>query len=420
MKLRELWVDGYKNLIDCKVPLGDFNVIVGPNNSGKTNLLQVFHMLQLVLFSGSDPMQRVLRGFFGEAYGSSICHLEAYKERPLTVGFRFDTQVVGQTWQAEYEVSIARDLQHPDKAGFVKESLLAKQPSATGRPKQYLVRDEKGFRVRLRNGRLKTHALQRDAAAITSLGVLYPKFEGLPFELLAFYIDVVDASLVRALESSPEALRDRMVARTSPQEGRPGSIDCLRLIDSINERKALFEEFRANACRILDLADLTFWAGPAGDTLSRKKGEENQPQRMRLCQLKLRGADYSTLDEFSSGTIKVIALLASLFAMPTEGSLPLTCLEEPENGLHPAALERLLRFLQDNAARWPMILTTHSPYLLNGVRPEDVIVAVVGEDGATHFEKPQDRKAINERLKAGFASFGDLLVTSFRDVLPGA
>ncbi|MGO9147350.1 MAG: AAA family ATPase, partial [Desulfomonilia bacterium] len=32
-------IDGYKNLIDCDIDLHNLNVIVGPNNSGKSNFL---------------------------------------------------------------------------------------------------------------------------------------------------------------------------------------------------------------------------------------------------------------------------------------------------------------------------------------------------------------------------------------------
>ena len=45
MKLKEIRVDGYKNLINCRIPLGDFNVLVGPNNSGKTNLLETISIV---------------------------------------------------------------------------------------------------------------------------------------------------------------------------------------------------------------------------------------------------------------------------------------------------------------------------------------------------------------------------------------
>ena len=45
MKLKQIRVDGYKNLIDCEVNLSDFNVLVGPNNSGKSNAIDALRLL---------------------------------------------------------------------------------------------------------------------------------------------------------------------------------------------------------------------------------------------------------------------------------------------------------------------------------------------------------------------------------------
>ena len=57
MKIKQIRVDGYKNLIDCKVDLGDFNVLVGPNNSGKSNLLQAIQMLGALWFGDQEILR---------------------------------------------------------------------------------------------------------------------------------------------------------------------------------------------------------------------------------------------------------------------------------------------------------------------------------------------------------------------------
>jgi len=94
-------------------------------------------------------------------------------------------------------------------------------------------------------------------------------------------------------------------------------------------------------------------------------------------------------------------------------------LEELENCLHPAAIEKLLRFLQDNADKWPVLITTHSSYLLNGVNPEDVNVAVVDETGAAHFEKVKNSRQLRDYLNKGLMSFGELLVKDFEGFREG-
>jgi predicted ATPase len=119
--------------------------------------------------------------------------------------------------------------------------------------------------------------------------------------------------------------------------------------------------------------------------------------------------------EYSDGTLIVLALVAALVLDAPLSRL--TCIEELENCLHPAAQERLLRFLVDNSQHWQLLITTHSPYLVNGVAPEDVVVAVVDDEGRSHFERTANIKKINDLLKAGMLSFGDLMATNFQQAL---
>ena len=45
MKLKSLKVNGYKNLIDCELNFENLSILIGANNSGKSNVLEVFSFL---------------------------------------------------------------------------------------------------------------------------------------------------------------------------------------------------------------------------------------------------------------------------------------------------------------------------------------------------------------------------------------
>ena len=148
---------------------------------------------------------------------------------------------------------------------------------------------------------------------------------------------------------------------------------------------------------------------------SKDSQEKETIKRFRSFAIKRQGAGYAEITEFSDGTLAVACILSALLLVKREG--PILCIEELENCLHPAALKKLLRFLQDHSDKWPVLITTHSPYLLNGVRPEDVNVAVVDETGATHFKKVKNTRQLRDYLKSGFMSFGDMLASNFEDVI---
>ena len=75
-RLIELEVQNFRSLRKIVVPLGQMNVLVGPNGTGKTNVLGVFRFLADVIRTDPEPALE-LRG----ASGSS-CSGEG-RENPL-------------------------------------------------------------------------------------------------------------------------------------------------------------------------------------------------------------------------------------------------------------------------------------------------------------------------------------------------
>ena len=71
--------------------------------------------------------------------------------------------------------------------------------------------------------------------------------------------------------------------------------------------------------------------------------------------------------------------------------------------------------LKQKAADIHLLITTHSPFLINQVNPEDVTVARVKSDGSTHFERINNIKELHRKLRKGFISFGDMLETGFEE-----
>jgi hypothetical protein len=97
----------------------------------------------------------------------------------------------------------------------------------------------------------------------------------------------------------------------------------------------------------------------------------------------------------SDGTVRFLAHLLVVFGASRP---PLVCFEEPENFIHPHSLELLAHVLKKASARSQILLSTHSPYLLNFLEPEDVMI-VEKHDGATQASRPKDPGAIKEALK---------------------
>jgi len=118
-----------------------------------------------------------------------------------------------------------------------------------------------------------------------------------------------------------------------------------------------------------------------------------------------------SLWRMSDGTLQFLALLSLIFA-PTELGAPLFCVEEPENHLHPRMLESLVelqqqrqRELGSDAAQ--LIITTHSPHLVDLVTLDDLVV-VEKEEGVTRCLRPSSKKHLRDLLEREELGLGDL------------
>lgn len=100
----------------------------------------------------------------------------------------------------------------------------------------------------------------------------------------------------------------------------------------------------------------------------------------------------------SDGMMLVLAYLAILFS-PKPPSLLL--IEEPENGVHPRRLQEVLRILRELVSeqdRTQVVLTTHSPYVVDLFRPEEVTLCLKGADGAVTTHRLSDSKSVREQM----------------------
>ena len=61
MKLRNIWIDGYKNLKQCKIAFDEqplLNAVIGSNGSGKSNLVEaILHILIDVYLRTIPPFE---------------------------------------------------------------------------------------------------------------------------------------------------------------------------------------------------------------------------------------------------------------------------------------------------------------------------------------------------------------------------
>lgn len=100
----------------------------------------------------------------------------------------------------------------------------------------------------------------------------------------------------------------------------------------------------------------------------------------------------------SDGIMLILAYLAILFSPQPPGLL---LVEEPENGVHPRRLGEVLRILRELVSeqdRTQVVLTTHSPYVVDLFKPEEVTLCLKGRDDAVTTHRLSDSKSVREQM----------------------
>jgi predicted ATPase len=117
--------------------------------------------------------------------------------------------------------------------------------------------------------------------------------------------------------------------------------------------------------------------------------------------LQIKDAPFSepVLARFASdGTLKMLAYLVLLYDPDPP---PFIGIEEPENFLHPRLLPELAEECRAATRRTQLLATTHSPFFLNGLRPEEVRVLWRDEYGYTQVRRAADLPGVNAFVEEG-------------------
>lgn len=100
--------------------------------------------------------------------------------------------------------------------------------------------------------------------------------------------------------------------------------------------------------------------------------------------------------QLSDGTLRVFGILLALYQQPPASLL---VIEEPEQSVHPGALAVLVESMREVSEVTQIIVTTHSPQLVDLFKPEEIRVATM-QDGCTHITPiaKNQIKAVKQRL----------------------
>jgi predicted ATPase len=382
-RIESLTVKNYRALRDLQLKgLTPLTVLLGPNGSGKSTVFDVFAFLS-ECFSVGLRKAWDRRGRFKElrtrgAIGPIVIELK-YREKagsPLIT----------------YHLAIEEGSRGP----FVAEEWLRWRRGQWGQPFRFV--DFKHGSGQVVSGEAPDETDERmsealdspEMLAVNTLGQLArnPRVSALRRFITGWYLSYLTADNARTV---PEA---------GPQERLSATGDNLP-----NVIQYLKEQHEGRLTQIL---------GTLSQRVPRleKVDAEMMADGRLLLQIKDAPFERPILAKFASdGTLKMLAYLTVLYDPDPP---QLIGIEEPENQLHPRLLPELAEECREASVHSQLMVTTHSPFFVNGLKPDELWVLFRDEQGYTRARRAADMRGVKEFIAQG-ALLGNLWMTGFFD-----
>jgi predicted ATPase len=347
---RRIEAVGYRCLREINQKLNPFEILVGANGSGKSSFLDVIHLLSDFLRDGlQTAIDRRTRTFQDLVWG-----------RQGTT-FRFTAELsVPRNRGLLYTVAIALD----EQAGKVEvadesatllfgENAHKQQPVMvrSGKRVHYYAEDGKGefIQDRLRN-QSSLQAVPRDDA----------------FPTMAWFRDLLEEE-IRTVVLDPKALAEPSLAHGAAEHLNTGAALAWQIEHLEKTHAQHFKDWTSHVRTALpDVCKIESIPQPWNDN-------------RRFVRIHYENGVQVPSWMLSEGTLRLLALTILAYLPNIDGAY---LIEEPENGVHPAALETIYQSLS-SVYNAQVIVATQSPVLLSMATPEQILCFSKTPEGTT-------------------------------------
>ena len=368
-RIEYLRVQNYRALKDVEFKrLTPLTALLGPNGSGKSTVFDVFAFLSECFESGLrrawDRRGRAkeikTRGSDGPLaieikYREPGFPLITYR---LAVDERSGSPVVVEEWMRWKRGSYGQPFKFLDYHEGIGRAVSGELP------------DEQDTRS-------ETRLNSPDLIAVNALGQFaeHPRVAALRQFITGWYVSYFSVDDTRG---QPEAGPQDRLSRTGD--------NLANVIQYLSERhpERLDRIFAALRSRVPQIERVL--AEPMADgrlLLSIKDAPFSNPVLARFA---------------SDGTLKMLAYLVLLY---DPNPPPFIGIEEPENFLHPRLLQELAEEARGASGRGQLLVTTHSPFFINALRPDEVRVLYRDEAGYTKAVTASDILGVPQFMSAG-------------------
>jgi predicted ATPase len=410
MLIKSIKVCNFKSFDEAEIKLDRFNVLVGANASGKSNLINIIKFFKDIIENGLDNAISMQGGVeyirnlnIGASKNLSLeLHIDFKDKTSRRMGFlEQDERLIGMfVYDLIYKFSISFP-KTTRRYKVIEEKLLAKcdfvelieidkeknkKPKKIGDGEISLIRDGKG--------KIKWE-LNTNSNVPMKLSELIPKFLEeklsqrelfietsifLPFLSLRIH-ELTDISIY---DFDPKLLKKSTLI-TGKTELEPNGSNLAIVLKKILDDRKNKREMSSLVKDILPFID--------------DIGVEKLPDRSLLANLKEIYSEKEFLPAplMSDGTVNITALIIALYFEKK----PLIIIEEPERNIHPYLISKVVDMMKDVSERLgkQIIVTTHNPEMVKYAGIDNILLVSRDADGFSKICRPSEKEEVKTFLE---------------------
>lgn len=406
MKIKSISVGGFKNLKCSTMQLDNITAVISPNNYGKSNLLEAIDFGVDFLSSNSKDRKTMMKWIRGIPINKTIENEEFFFEVEL------EDDQLGEYRYIRYGYRF-RWFRDDGNGQRITNEWIEARPNESVRYTAFLKRAEGKYRKEKETNSFRKINLEDTQLAIDVLATL----DDIAIQPVIKAISEINYHICSSLD-----LGDRFQA--DPIEYVDRNDDGCIAFDDGDVPRALFQlkeqypdkyELFLEAIYSLfpEFTDVSIQSyslnveNPKVNLLISSEEGELVPKALeevgKSIPFKIRDELYRVIitnknlnqpiniSMMSTGTKRIFWLLANVFIASAKG-MSFIGVEELETSIHPRLLKGLLEILDEVLENTSLIISSHSPFLVQYIKAEKIYVGVPNAAGTAEFRKTKSSK----------------------------
>lgn len=411
MKIENILIDGFKNISNVKLKLGNITALVAINNFGKSNVLHGINFGLTFIKANNEEKADMMSNSILFPINSNI----------QGKNYKFEVEAITQENRiVQYGYEFRWYYNSKREPEIIKEYLKIKLNKKNNKFTQFINRtEEKALYKSSESGRCSSKIkIKSNELIINKLHA----YDNLYYSDIINKINNMRMYMENNFDTENFCRPDPIIRKGFENE----------MIDTVNLPRIIFQLKQKEKNKFKLLKDIYFQLFPDIEDIIVKEYTLNQSasnkipddapfivtDKVYFLYVKNRNliktVDFSTM---SDGAKRIFMILTKII-ISRNSNVSLIAIEEPENSVHPGLFHAYIQIINQLLDNCKIILTSHSPYIVNYLNPLFTYIGINKIPGVAQFFtfKKSGKNQLEKDACTFNMSTGDYLFSMLTDV----